>query len=126
HGRGPARARRCGGPSVGGEIRAALDGVERALRRAGVPDPPHVMFFRPPFGVVPGPTARATAAAGLAVVEWTISVGDWQTGRHAGEVAGAILARVRPGDGIVVHDGAGTSQRTGERRVDRPLASELV
>ena len=113
-------------PLVAGEIRAALDGVDRALRRAGVPDPPHVMFFRPPFGVLTGPTARATAAAGLAVVEWTISVGDWQTGRHADEVAGAILARVRPGDVIVLHDGDGTHQRSGERCVDRPLAAEIV
>ena len=113
-------------PLVAGEIRAALDDVDRAFRRAGVPNPPQVMFFRPPFGVVTGPTARATAAAGLAVVEWTISVGDWQAGRHADEVAGAILARVRPGDVIVLHDGDGTRQRSGEHCVDRPLAAEIV
>src|SRR5439155_587615 len=35
---------------VAGEIRAALDAVHGALRRAGVPDPPRVVFFRPPAG----------------------------------------------------------------------------
>ena len=41
-------------------------------------------------------------------------------------MAGAILARVRPGDVIVLHDGDGTHQRSGERCVDRPLAAEIV
>jgi len=110
---------------VAGEIRAAIDAVDRALRRQSVPDPPRVVFFRPPFGVVTGPTARAAAAAGLALVEWTVSVGDWRAG-HPEDVTAAILARVRPGDVIVLHDGNGTHQRSGARCVDRPLAGETV
>ena len=112
--------------SIAGEIHAALDAVDRSLRRAGVTDPPRIVFFRPPFGLVTGATAHAVAAAGLAVVEWTVSVGDWQAGRQADEVTAAILARVRPGDVIVLHDGDETHQRSGVRCVDRPLAAEAV
>jgi len=111
---------------IAGEIHAALEAVDRSLRRAGVPDPPRVTFFRPPFGLVTGITARAAAAAGLALVEWTVSVGDWQAGRRADEVTAAILARVRPGDVIVLHDGDETHQRSEERCVDRGVAAETV
>src|SRR5207247_731998 len=97
---------------VAGEIRAAIDAVDRALRRQSVPDPPRVVFFRPPFGVVTGPTARAAAAAGLALVEWTVSVGDWRAG-HPEDVTAAILARVRPADEV-------TSE---SRRSDFPIAA---
>jgi len=111
---------------ITGEIRAALDAVDRSLRRAGVVEPPRVAFFRPPFGLVTGATARAAAAAGLALVEWTVSVGDWQAGRRADEVTAAILARVRPGDVIVLHDGDETHQRSEERCVDRGVVPETV
>src|SRR5207253_8914358 len=65
------------------------------------------------------------SAAGVAVVGGTVSVGDWRAG-HADDVTAAILARVRPGDVIVLHDGDETHQRSGVRCVDRPLAAEAV
>jgi len=111
---------------VTGEIRAALDAVGAALDRAGVADPPRIVFFRPPFGTVTDTTARAAAQAGLLLVEWTVSVGDWQPGRRVDDVTAAILARARAGDVIVLHDGDGTHQRSADRCVDRGLAAEAV
>jgi len=108
------------------EIRTALAAVDRALRHAGVADPPRVAFFRPPFGLVTGTTARVAAEAGLVIVEWTVSVGDWHAGRRAEDVTAAVLARVRPGDVIVLHDGIETHQRSVERCVDRVAVAETV
>jgi len=108
------------------EIRTALAAVDRALRHAGVADPPRVAFFRPPFGLVTGTTARVAAEAGLVIVEWTVSVGDWERERRPEEITGAILARVRPGDVIVLHDGDRTHHRSRERCRDRPNAAATV
>jgi peptidoglycan/xylan/chitin deacetylase (PgdA/CDA1 family) len=108
------------------DLRAAVTAVDAALRRAGIADPPPVTFFRPPFGLLTGPAARAVAAAGLRVIEWTVSVGDWRSGRRAEEVTAALLDRIQPGDVIVLHDGNGTHQRSSERCVDRPLAADVV
>jgi chitooligosaccharide deacetylase len=108
------------------ELRDASAAVEAALRRTGIADPPPVTLYRPPFGVLAGPAVRAAAAARLGIVEWTVSVGDWRRGRTAAEVTDAILARVRPGDVVVLHDGDGRHQRSRERCVDRPLAADVV
>jgi len=108
------------------ELDAATAAVDRALRRAGLLAPPPVRLFRPPFGFLTEPAARAASAAGLDIVEWTVSVGDWRRGQRAEDLTQEILARVRPGDVIVLHDGDGTHQRSAERCVDRPLAAETV
>ena len=107
------------------ELRTSAAEVEAALRRAGI-DPVPITLFRPPFGFLTDASARAAAAAGLHIVEWTISVGDWRRTQHAEDVSTAILARVRPGDVIVLHDGDETHQRSLERCVDRVETSETV
>src|SRR5213075_672907 len=68
-----------------------------------------------PFGFLTEAAARAAAEAGFRIVEWTVSVGDWERERRAEEITGAILARVRPGDVIVLHDGDRTHHRSRER-----------
>jgi len=108
------------------ELHAARTAVEAALRRAGVAAPPPVAFFRPPFGFLTTAAAQAAADAGLAIVEWTVSVGDWQTNQDAAAVTDRILARTRPGDVILLHDGAETHQRSLARCTDRPLAAATV
>ena len=69
------------------ELRAAAAEVEVALRRAGVSDPAPVTLFRPPFGFLTAASARAAAAAGMHIVEWTVSVGDWRSTRRAEDVS---------------------------------------
>ena len=108
------------------ELRAARAAIVAGLRRAGVGVTPRILFFRPPFGMLTGAAARAAADAGLAIVEWTVSVGDWEVDQDAEAVTARILARVRPGDVIVLHDGAETHQRSLERCTDRPLAAPTV
>ncbi len=108
------------------ELRQARASVDLALRRAGIADPPPVTLFRPPFGFLTGTSAHAAAATGFAIVEWTVSVGDWRRGRRAEEIVEAILARVRAGDVIVLHDGDGTHQRSLARCTDRTNAADTV
>jgi len=108
------------------ELRAAAAEVEAALRRAGVSDPAPITLFRPPFGLLTDASARAAAAAGMHIVEWTVSVGDWRSTQRAEDVSTAILAQVRAGDVIVLHDGFGTHQWSLERCVDRARTSETV
>jgi len=111
---------------VDAELARTRAAISAALRRDGIADPPPVLLFRPPFGVVTDTTADAVRAAGLSIVEWTVSVGDWRRGRRADEVTDAILRRLRGGDVVVLHDGNGTAQRSAERCVDRPVAAGVV
>jgi chitooligosaccharide deacetylase len=108
------------------DLDAAVRTVDEALRGAGVADPPPVRFFRPPFGFVLGPLTRAVADAHLTIVEWTVSVRDWERGRTVDDVSTAILARVRAGDVIVLHDGDATNQRSTKRCVDRVIVADVV
>lgn len=108
------------------DLRQALEAITEGLRRGGVAAPPPVRFYRPPFGFVTGPGARAAAEEGLEIVEWTVSVRDWEARRKPTEIAAAILARARPGDVIVLHDGAVAHQRSRERCVDRGAVVEVV
>jgi peptidoglycan/xylan/chitin deacetylase (PgdA/CDA1 family) len=84
------------------------------------------MLFRPPFGFLTAASARAAAEAGFRIVEWTVSVEDWRSGRTPTDVAEAIVARARAGDVILLHDGNGTHQRSHERCRDRPNAAAAV
>jgi len=108
------------------ELGAARAAVDAALARAGIAERPAVTLFRPPFGFLTEAAARAAAEAGFRIVEWTVSVGDWERERRAEEITGAILARVRPGDVIVLHDGDRTHHRSRERCRDRPNAAATV
>jgi chitooligosaccharide deacetylase len=108
------------------EIDRAREAIAAGLARAGMGAAPRVRFYRPPFGLVLEPTAAAAAAAGLVIVEWTISVGDWRVERTPADLIAAILARVRPGDVIVLHDGHDTRQLSRSACVDRPNAAAVV
>ena len=108
------------------ELRAARAAVDAALARAGIAERPAVALFRPPFGLLTEAAARAAAQAGFLIVEWTVSVADWERGRRPEEITDAILARVRPGDVIVLHDGDRTHHRSLARCRDRPNAAATV
>ena len=108
------------------DLDLAVHTVDGALRDAGIADPPPVRFFRPPFGFVLQPLTRAAAAAHLDIIEWTVSVRDWERDRTVGDVSAAILDRARAGDIIVLHDGDATNQRSRERCTDRAIVAGVI
>jgi len=72
------------------------------------------------------PAARTAAELGMVIVEWTVSERDWERGREAGELTAAILAHVRPGDVIVLHDGFSTHQRSIDSCTDRAIVPQVI
>jgi chitooligosaccharide deacetylase len=97
-----------------------------AAATAGGVDPPPLHFFRPPYGFLTGPMARAAAEAGLEVVEWTISVEDWRREWTPDGLSDAIAQSARPGDVIVLHDGDETAHTSVDSCVDRAVQAEAV
>ena len=66
--------------------------------------PPTV--FRPPMGKWTPPLWVARSLAGLEPMGWTLDSGDWRVRSEtdADECADELLAAVRPGDVILLHD----------------------
>ncbi|SOE08161.1 polysaccharide deacetylase family protein [Streptomyces sp. Ag109_G2-15] len=60
-------------------------------------------LFRPPFGAWNAKVRAAAGAEGLSVVMWSVSSKDWKY-HNAHLVEQRVLARVRPGAIIVLHD----------------------
>jgi peptidoglycan/xylan/chitin deacetylase (PgdA/CDA1 family) len=87
------------------EIRNEIDGGRNAICRAGLPAP---AFFRPPYGH--GMFSRRIAAEARAVGErtvgWDVALDRFLLSRPTIEAAvSGILAQVRPGTIILLHDG---------------------
>lgn len=61
-------------------------------------------FYRPPHGTHTPFMAHALADKGMKMVTWDVSAADWATNDGA-LVARRILAKVRPGSIILLHDG---------------------
>jgi peptidoglycan/xylan/chitin deacetylase (PgdA/CDA1 family) len=63
-------------------------------------------LFRPPMGRWTPPLWAARTLAGLTPVGWTLDSGDWRvrSDSDADECADELLAAVRPGDTILLHD----------------------
>jgi peptidoglycan/xylan/chitin deacetylase (PgdA/CDA1 family) len=108
------------------QLRDATRALDAALARAGVPEPPAIRFFRPPFGFLTAGTADAAKSAGFVIVLWTVSVGDWREDATADAIVARILERVGPGDVIVLHDGFRTHQRSRVTCTDRRVVPEVV
>lgn len=79
----------------------SLAEVERC--QAVVPGATH---FRPPFGRLTPGLWRAARRVGLAPAGWTLDATDWRcrTAEDAAACARRLLAAVRPGDVILLHD----------------------
>jgi peptidoglycan/xylan/chitin deacetylase (PgdA/CDA1 family) len=107
------------------ELAHTRDAIVAAAAAGGI-EPPPLRFYRPPYGFLTGPMARAAADAGLDVVEWTLSVEDWRHGWTAAGLSDAIASTARPGDVIVLHDGDETAQASADACVDRPVQAEAV
>jgi peptidoglycan/xylan/chitin deacetylase (PgdA/CDA1 family) len=77
-----------------------LDRTQRAFARDLGVCP---AFFRPPHGQHTPFMARAVEHDHMTMVTWDVSAGDWAT--HDGQlVARRVLARVRPGSIVLLHD----------------------
>lgn len=61
-------------------------------------------FYRPPVGLTNHAVAGATQAVGLTVVGWSVRSLD-TTRRSSDAVVARVLARIGPGDVVLLHDG---------------------
>ncbi|SCE85696.1 Polysaccharide deacetylase [Micromonospora purpureochromogenes] len=90
------------------EVRTQLADTQAAVVAAGAPAP---TLVRPPFGNS-GPVVHAQAEAlRLREVRWSIDTNDWR-GRAPADIRDAVLAGVRPGSVILLHDGSRESGNT--------------
>jgi peptidoglycan-N-acetylglucosamine deacetylase len=80
----------------------------QSLRRAGA-DP---MLFRPPGGSFSAAVVRDAERHGERIVLWSVDPRDWQPDTTARQMARNVLAAVRPGSIIELHDGGGDRSAT--------------
>jgi len=114
------------GPTLRDELARTRASVAAALARAGVAAPATLRLFRPPFGFLTEATAKAAADEGDAIVLWTISVRDWERGITADTIVERVLARIGPGDVIVLHDGEREHQHDATSCDDREVVAAAV
>ncbi|MFE9455056.1 polysaccharide deacetylase family protein [Streptomyces sp. NPDC006739] len=77
--------------------------IEAAARQIASVTGHRPVLFRPPFGALDARVPKAAGSAGMAVVLWNLSPQDWKHHDPA-FIERAVLARVRPGTIIVLHD----------------------
>jgi peptidoglycan/xylan/chitin deacetylase (PgdA/CDA1 family)/sulfur carrier protein ThiS len=80
----------------------------QSLRRAGASP----LLFRPPGGSFSPAVVRAAEQRGERIVLWSVDPRDWQPGATARQIARNVLAAVRPGSIIELHDGGGNRNAT--------------
>jgi len=80
---------------------AELSRTQSAIVRATGVRP---LIFRPPYELMTGEAARVARALGLTVVLWSIDSGDSAPGAAADAVARTVIARLRPGAIVLLHD----------------------
>lgn len=83
--------------------RAMQREIRRGAEAIGAPTP-RAPYYRPPVGLKSPALARVAKRLGLRVVMWSLHARD--TGQASGDaVAARVLARVEPGDIVLLHDG---------------------
>lgn len=80
----------------------------QSIRRAGG-DP---WLLRPPAGSYSASVARAAERERERIVLWSVDPGDWHQGITAAQIAQRVLAAVRPGSIVLLHDGGGDRSAT--------------
>lgn len=68
-------------------------------------------WFRPPYEAVDARVVRVAAALGMHTVTWTVDPGDWAR-PGVKLIVARVLAQVRPGSVILMHDGGGDRSQT--------------
>ena len=69
-------------------------------------------LFRPPGGSTSPRLVAAAAALDQRVVLWSVDPADWRRGNPAKEIVKRVLAAVRPGSIVILHDGGGDRSAT--------------
>jgi peptidoglycan/xylan/chitin deacetylase (PgdA/CDA1 family) len=80
----------------------------RSLRRLGA----DAILFRPPGGSFSPAVVGAAHSRGERTVLWSVDPGDWQDGATPRGIARKVLAAVRPGSIVLLHDGGGDRSAT--------------
>jgi peptidoglycan/xylan/chitin deacetylase (PgdA/CDA1 family) len=80
-----------------------LQATQQAVWKAAQVRP---IWFRPPYGAVNGRVALDAQRLGLHTVLWSVDPRDW-TEPGAGVITARVLAGVRPGSIVILHDGGG-------------------
>jgi len=80
----------------------------RSLRRIGA----DAALFRPPGGSVSPAVVRAAHSQGERTILWSVDPGDWHHGATPGGITRKVLAAVRPGSIVLLHDGGGDRSAT--------------
>jgi peptidoglycan-N-acetylglucosamine deacetylase len=93
----PARTFWCAGPA---RVRRELDAALAAMRPAGTPP----RWFRPPVGIKNFFLGGELAKRGLRCVGWSVRSYD-SIMRDPAKVAGRVMAKIRPGAIVVMHEG---------------------
>ncbi|HEX6944929.1 MAG TPA: polysaccharide deacetylase family protein [Casimicrobiaceae bacterium] len=92
------------------DVAAEMTDASSALVAAGVPKP---TLFRPPYGAYNEQTLAAAKRKGMLTVMWTIDTTDYSAANPA-TMAEQVLAQIRPGAIILMHDGGGNRTVTGQ------------
>ena len=82
--------------------------ASRALAVAAV----RPRLFRPPGGSVSALVVRTARSLGERVVLWSVDPADWQAGARAKQITRNVLAAIRPGSIVILHDGGGDRSAT--------------
>jgi peptidoglycan/xylan/chitin deacetylase (PgdA/CDA1 family) len=85
-------------------VRAELLGTRNAIRRITGGDP---VLYRPPYGAVDATVMASVAGARMVPVLWDVDGADWAEGATPKTLRRTVLAEVRPGSIILLHDGGG-------------------
>jgi peptidoglycan/xylan/chitin deacetylase (PgdA/CDA1 family) len=72
----------------------------------------HPRLFRPPGGGTAARLVDAAATLGQRVVLWSVDPTDWEPGITPKEIAQRVLAAIRPGSIVDLHDGGGDRSAT--------------
>lgn len=87
-------------------FRTALREIRECQRAVGEVTGTPPTLFRPPMGRWTPPLWAARTLCGLTPVGWALDSGDWRvrSDSDADDCAAELLAAVRPGDTILLHD----------------------
>ncbi len=85
------------------EIRSQVLRTQRVFADAGAPMP--FKLLRPPFGAVDDRVAGVLAGLGYRYVIWDIVAVDWDVATTSQQIYDTIVAGLRPGVVILMHDG---------------------
>ena len=91
-----------------GGVQSQLMLTSAAIERASSYRP---CLFRPPYGSYDGAVVNVAAGQRLTTVLWDVDTRDWARPGTAAIVA-RVLAGVRPGSIVLMHDGGGPRQQT--------------